>query len=40
VERNDIDCRVDCHRRSCSKWICMDIEVGRVMEAVEKRIGR
>ncbi len=39
VERNDIDCRVDCHRRSCSKWICMDIEVGRVMDAVERRIG-
>jgi heptosyltransferase-1 len=38
VERNDIDCRVDCHRRSCSKWICMDIEVGRVMEAVERRL--
>ncbi len=40
VERNDIDCRVDCHRRSCSKWICMDIEVERVMEAVDRRIGR
>ena len=39
VERNDIDCRVDCHRRSCSKWICMDIEVERVMEAVERRMG-
>ena len=39
VERNDIDCRVDCHRRSCSKWICMDIEVERVMQAVEKRIA-
>ena len=39
VERNEIDCRVDCHRRSCSKWICMDIEVERVMEAVERRIG-
>jgi ADP-heptose:LPS heptosyltransferase len=38
VERTDIDCRVDCHRRSCSKWICMDIEVGRVMEAVERRL--
>jgi lipopolysaccharide heptosyltransferase I len=38
VERNDIDCRVDCHRRSCSKWICMDIEVGRVLEAVARRI--
>jgi heptosyltransferase-1 len=39
VERNDIDCRVDCHRRSCSKWICMDIEVERVMQAVRLRIG-
>jgi ADP-heptose:LPS heptosyltransferase len=39
VERNDIDCRVDCHRRSCSKWICMDIEVERVFQAVASRIG-
>jgi lipopolysaccharide heptosyltransferase I len=39
VERTDIDCRVDCHRRSCSKWICMDIEVERVFRAVEKRLG-
>lgn len=39
VERTDIDCRVDCHRRSCSKWICMDIEVERVMEAVDRRLG-
>jgi ADP-heptose:LPS heptosyltransferase len=38
VERTDIDCRVDCHRRSCSKWICMDIEVGRVLEAVDRRL--
>lgn len=38
VERTDIDCRVDCHRRSCSKWICMDIEVGRVIEAVDRRL--
>jgi lipopolysaccharide heptosyltransferase I len=39
VERNEIDCRVDCHRRSCSKWICMDIEVERVMQAVVQRIS-
>ena len=39
VERTDINCRVDCHRRSCSKWICMDIEVGRVMDAIDRRIG-
>lgn len=38
VERNDIDCRVDCHRRSCSKWICMDIEVETVLKAVETRL--
>jgi heptosyltransferase I len=40
VERNDIDCRVDCHRRSCSKWICMDIEVERVLEAVDRRLKK
>jgi len=38
VERTDIDCRVDCHRRSCSKWICMDIEVGHVLEAIDRRL--
>ena len=38
VERLDIDCRVDCHRRACSKWICMDIEVERVLQAVGKRL--
>ena len=40
VERNDIDCRIDCHRRACSKWICMDIEVNRVFEAVGERLKR
>jgi heptosyltransferase-1 len=39
VERNDIDCRVDCHRRSCSKWICMDIDVERVFAAVTHRLN-
>ena len=38
VERTDIDCRVDCHRRACSKWICMDIGVERVFEAVRRRM--
>jgi lipopolysaccharide heptosyltransferase I len=37
VERNDISCRVDCHRRSCSNWICMDISVEQVFEAVALR---
>ncbi|HEV2859530.1 MAG TPA: glycosyltransferase family 9 protein [Pyrinomonadaceae bacterium] len=40
VERTDIDCRADCHRRACSKWVCMDIEVGRVAEAVAERLAR
>jgi heptosyltransferase-1 len=40
VERTDIDCRVDCHRRSCSKWICMDIQVERVLHAVTDRLAR
>jgi lipopolysaccharide heptosyltransferase I len=40
VERADIDCRVDCHRRSCSNWICMDIEAERLLGAVSERLGR
>ena len=40
VERNDIDCRVDCHRRTCSKWICMDSDVGVVLAAVSERIRK
>jgi heptosyltransferase-1 len=40
VERNDIDCREDCHRRSCWHWNCMDIEVERVLEALGRRLAR
>jgi heptosyltransferase I len=40
VERTEIGCRMDCHRRSCSQWVCMDIEVGRVAEAVGERLRR
>src|SRR5437870_7530736 len=40
VERNDIGCRDDCHRRSCSQWICMDIDVERVLHAVTDRLRR
>jgi len=39
VERLDIDCRTNCHRRACSNWICMDIEVGRVLHAVDERLN-
>lgn len=38
VERIDIGCRVDCHRRECSNWICMDIDVETVFRSVAKRI--
>ena len=38
VERNEIDCRVDCHRRTCSKWICMDSDFATVYAAIEKRM--
>ena len=38
VERNDIGCRVDCHRRTCSKWICMDTDVETVITVVRTRL--
>lgn len=40
VERLDIGCRVDCHRRTCSNWICMDISPATVFEAVRARVDR
>ena len=40
VERTDVGCRTDCHRRSCSQWVCMDIEVGRVVAAADERLRR
>lgn len=36
--RNDISCRIDCHRRECGKWICMDVEPESVFEAVKRRL--
>lgn len=39
VERTDISCRIDCHRRTCSNWICMDTDVDTVLRAVQTRIG-
>ena len=39
VERSDTDCRVDCHRRTCDKWICMDSDVEAVFAAVEHRLA-
>lgn len=40
IERNDIDCRIDCNRRSCSKWICMDISVEQVLHFAGERLRR
>lgn len=39
VQRNDIGCRTDCHRRTCGKWICMDITVETVFAAVAERLA-
>jgi lipopolysaccharide heptosyltransferase I len=38
VERFDLDCRVDCYRRSCSHTSCMNIPVEGVWQGVEKRL--
>ena len=38
VEREEIDCRVDCHRRTCSKWICMDSDLETVYAAIATRL--
>jgi len=40
VERLDIGCRVDCHRRECSNWICMDLGPETAFEAVRTRLAR
>lgn len=39
VERTDIDCRPNCHRRTCSNWICMEIGVETVLDAAAKRLS-
>ena len=39
IERTDIGCRVDCHRRTCSNWICMDINVETVLAGIRKRLA-
>jgi ADP-heptose:LPS heptosyltransferase len=39
VERTDIACRIDCHRRQCANWICMDSDVETVFGAVMRRIA-
>jgi lipopolysaccharide heptosyltransferase I len=39
VDRRDIACRTNCNRRSCSNWICLDIEVETVLKAVQNRIA-
>jgi len=38
VERTDIACRIDCHRRTCNNWICMDITVDTVFDAITRRM--
>jgi len=38
IERTDIDCRENCHRRTCGNWICLEIEPRVVAEAVIRRM--
>lgn len=38
VERTDIACRINCNRRVCDNWICMDISVETVLQAAQKRL--
>ncbi len=38
VERTDIECRLNCHRRTCGEWICMDISPSAVLDAVVSRL--
>ena len=38
VERTDVGCRENCHRRECAQWVCMDIEVAQVYGAVRERL--
>src|SRR5262249_6286012 len=37
-ERDDLDCRTDCYRRSCSHISCMKIPTDAVWQAVIKRL--
>lgn len=39
VGRRDIECRIDCHRRTCSNWICMDISPKTVLQSVSLRLA-
>jgi heptosyltransferase-1 len=39
IERNDIGCRENCHRRTCSNWICLNISSETVFQAVQRRLG-
>src|SRR5262249_24216574 len=38
VERDDLDCRTDCYRRSCSHISCMKIPADAVWQAVIRRL--
>lgn len=38
IGRNDIDCRTDCYRRACDKWICMEISVEAVQRLIDARL--
>lgn len=39
IERRDLDCRIDCYRRSCSHTSCMKIPVDTVWRGVVERLN-
>lgn len=39
VERDDLECRVDCYRRRCEHTSCMDLPVEAVWAAITRRLA-
>jgi lipopolysaccharide heptosyltransferase I len=40
IERNDLECRVDCHRRKCDHCSCMDLQLEVVWQGILTRLKR
>lgn len=40
IEREDLECRIDCYRRRCDHCSCMDLEVERVWAGAQERLQK
>ena len=40
IERSDLECRVDCHRRKCDHCSCMDLQLEVVWQGILTRLKR